>query len=88
MPLSGPLSEAALITAFISSTLVSRFAMNFKSTTETFGVGTRIEMPSSLPFRSGNTRPTALAAPVDVGIIESAAARPRYKSPCMVSSVG
>ena len=46
-----------------------------RSTTETFGVGTRIAEPSSLPLSSGSTRPTALAAPVVVGIIDSAAAR-------------
>ncbi len=50
---------------------------NLKSITETFGVGTRIETPSSLPFSSGSTRPTALAAPVEVGIIDNAAARAR-----------
>ena len=37
-------------------------------TSETLGVGTRIEVPSSLPFSSGITRPTALAAPVLVGM--------------------
>ena len=52
------------------------------------GVGTRIATPSSLPFSSGSTRPTALAAPVEVGIIDSAAARARYRSLCIVSSVG
>jgi len=46
-------------------------ATNLKSTTETFGVGTRIAEPSSLPLSSGSTRPTALAAPVVVGIIDS-----------------
>ena len=76
MPFSSP-SAAALIAALISSTEVARLARNLKSTTETFGVGTRIETPSSLPLSSGSTRPTALAAPVVVGIIESAAARPR-----------
>ena len=50
---------------------------NLKSTSETFGVGTRIEVPSSLPLRSGMTRPIALAAPVVVGIMFSAAARAR-----------
>ena len=34
------------------------------------------------------TSPTALAAPVEVGIIDSAAARARYRSLCIVSSVG
>ena len=49
--------------------MVARLAMNFRSTTETFGVGTRMAKPSSLPFSSGSTRPTALAAPVEVGIM-------------------
>ncbi|MND08373.1 hypothetical protein D3C83_309450 [compost metagenome] len=51
-----------------------------RSTTETSGVGTRMAIPSSLPFNAGKTRPIALAAPVEVGIIESAAARARRKS--------
>ncbi len=62
----------------------SRFAT--RSTHDTFGVGTRIEMPSSLPFSSGITSPTADAAPVVVGMIESAAARARRKSLCGRSS--
>ena len=45
--------------------------------TETFGVGTRIETPSSLPLSSGSTRPTAFAVPVEVGIIDSVVARAR-----------
>jgi hypothetical protein len=52
-------------------------ASKVRSTTETFGVGTRIATPSSLPLSSGSTRPTALAAPVEVGIIDIAAARAR-----------
>jgi hypothetical protein len=63
--------------SLISSTLVSRAASKVRSTTETLGVGTRIATPSSLPFSSGRTRPTALAAPVEVGIIDIAAARAR-----------
>src|SRR5207302_11328241 len=51
-----------------------------RSTTETFGVGTRIAKLSSLPFSSGMARYTAFAAPVDVGIIDSAAARARRRS--------
>ena len=43
-------------------------------------------MPSSLPFSSGSTSPTALAAPVVVGIIDSAAARARRRSLCGRSS--
>jgi hypothetical protein len=76
MPFSGP-SAAALIAALISSFVVFFLATNLKSTTETFGVGTRIDEPSSLPLRSGRTRPTALAAPVEVGIMFRAAARAR-----------
>jgi len=55
-----------------------RFAV--KSTNETLGVGTRIDVPSSLPFISGITKPMALAAPVDVGIMLTAAERARRKS--------
>src|SRR5690348_919594 len=53
---------------FTSSTVVGRFATKVRSTSETLIVGTRIEKPSSLPFRWGRTRPTAAAAPVFVGI--------------------
>ena len=44
---------------------------------ETLGVGTRNATPLSLPFRSGKTNATALAAPVEVGTILTAAARAR-----------
>ena len=70
-------TAASTMAALISSIVVVREASNVRSTTETFGVGTRIATPSSLPFSSGNTRPTALAAPVDVGIMDKAAARAR-----------
>ena len=43
-------------------------------------VGTRIAKPSSLPFSSGSTRPTAAAAPVLVGIIDMVAERARRRS--------
>src|ERR1700709_490401 len=76
MPLSAP-DAAARIAPFTSSTVVGRLATNFKSTSDTFGVGTRTDTPSRLPLSSGSTRPTALAAPVEVGIIDSAAARAR-----------
>ena len=76
MPFSW-LAAASFTALLISATSVLREATNLKSITETLGVGTRIETPSSLPFSSGSTRPTALAAPVEVGIIDRAAARPR-----------
>src|SRR5438477_644661 len=53
-----------------------------RSTTDTLIVGTRIAMPSSLPFRCGSTRPTAVAAPVVVGIMLTAPARARRRSLC------
>ena len=75
--------------ALISSTDVARLAMNSRSTTETFGVGTRIATPSSLPFRLGQHQTHGLGgARAEVGIIDKAAARARYRSLCMVSSVG
>ena len=58
------------------------FSSATRSTIETFEVGTRIAMPSSLPLSSGSTSPTARAAPVVVGIIDSAAARARRRSLC------
>ena len=48
-----------------------------RSTTLPVGTGRRIEMPVSLPFRAGITSPTALAWPVLVGMMFSAAARQR-----------
>ena len=51
-----------------------------KSTTETLGVGTRIAIPLSFPLRSGITNATALAAPVEVGTILTAAALALRKS--------
>ena len=51
-----------------------------RSVIEPVGVGTRIEMPSSLPLSSGSTRPIAFAAPVELGMIDSAAARMRRRS--------
>jgi len=71
------MGAAGALGGYAVSALVARLATNFRSTTETLGVGTRIETPSSLPFSSGSTRPIALAAPVEVGICESAAARAR-----------
>ena len=47
---------------------------------ETSEVGTRMEMPVSLPFRSGRTLPTALAAPVEDGMMFSRMPRPPRQS--------
>src|SRR6185503_18895835 len=74
MPLSGP-SAAALNAALTDSAVADFDSIAVRSTTETFGVGTRNAIPSSLPLSCGSTSPTAAAAPVVVGMIESAAAR-------------
>src|SRR5690606_4625028 len=68
---------AFLNAALTSSTVTSFFNSTVKSTIEPVTVGTRRAVPSNLPFKEGITRPIALAAPVDEGIIDSAAARPR-----------
>src|SRR6187401_3666770 len=85
MPLSW-FAAASFTALLISSLSVLRLATNLKSIIETLGVGTRIATPSSLPFSSGSTKPTAFAAPVEVGIIDSAAARARRRSLCGRSS--
>src|SRR5258708_18290828 len=59
-----------------------------RSTTDTFAVGTRMAMPSSLPLSLGSTRPTAVAAPVVVGIMLTARARGRRRSLCGKSWIG
>ena len=81
MPFSFP-SAAALNAALISSTVVFLESSAVRSTSETFGVGTRMEVPFSFPFSSGITSPIIFAAPVDDGIMLSAAARARRRSSC------
>ena len=51
-------------------------------------MGTLTAVPSNLPANSGKTNPTALAAPVEVGIIEEDAALALLKSECKVSNTG
>ena len=51
-----------------------------RSTTETSLVGTRKLMPVMRPFSSGMTSPTALAAPVEEGIILPKILRPVLQS--------
>src|SRR5512145_1833920 len=79
MPLSSP-SEAAFMAALISSYLAGFSSRAVKSTTDTFGVGTRNAMPVSLPLRDGMTLPTALAAPVEDGMMFWPAPRPPRQS--------
>jgi hypothetical protein len=79
MFLSEPFA-ASFIAALISSMLVARLAVKVRSTSDTLIVGTRTAKPSSLPFSSGSTSPTAAAAPVLVGIIDCVAERARRRS--------
>src|SRR5574344_2934853 len=66
--------------AQISSYLAGLARFTVKSTTDTSRVGTRIDIPVSLPLSSGITLPTALAAPVEDGMMLPAAARPPRQS--------
>src|SRR5262249_53940581 len=79
IPLSGPAAAArnASLTAAGEADLAGS---TVRATTETVAEGTRIAMPSSLPLSSGSTRPTAVAAPVVVGIMLTAPARARRRS--------
>ena len=79
MPFS-PLAAASSYAAFTSPADAGCFSVATKSVTEPVGVGTRIAMPFSLPLSSGSTMPTALAAPVEVGIMFTAPARARRMS--------
>ena len=72
--------DAAVMALFTLSTFIVFFDTNLKSISDTLGVGTLIAVPSSFPDNSGITNPTALAAPVDVGIIDIDAALALLKS--------
>merc|ERR1711972_1146351 len=73
-------SERFLTSAQISSYDVSFSNSHVRSTTETSMVGTRKAMPVSLPLTSGITLATALAAPVEEGMMLPDAARPPRQS--------
>merc|ERR1719262_827788 len=79
MPFMGP-SDSALIAATISSIEAPFSIRAVRSTTETSGVGTRKAIPVSLPFNSGITLPTALAAPVAEGMMFAEAQCPPRQS--------
>src|SRR5205807_4375224 len=83
----GPLAAArkASLTAWA---LAGFSSSAVRSTTETLAVGTRIASPSSLPLSWGSTSPTAVAAPVVVGIMLTAPARARRRSLCGKSWMG
>ena len=71
---------ASFIAALTSSTVTLRLVITVRSTTLPVETGTRKEIPVSLPFSSGITKPTAFAAPVVLGMMFIAAARARYGS--------
>mmetsp|Transcript_19230 Transcript_19230/g.49305 ORF Transcript_19230/g.49305 Transcript_19230/m.49305 type:complete len:216 (-) Transcript_19230:460-1107(-) len=73
-------SERFLISAQISSYVVGASNSHVKSTTDTSMVGTRKAMPVSLPATAGITLATALAAPVEEGMMLPDAARPPRQS--------
>ena len=60
--------------------VAGRARLAVRSTTETSRVGTRKAIPVSFPSSSGMTLPTALAAPVEEGMILPDAARPPRQS--------
>jgi hypothetical protein len=82
IPFSRSVPAAERNASFTSSTLVSRPTRTTRSTMDPVGTGARIDMPSTLPLRSGITTPIARAAPVDVGMRLIAAARARRRSSC------
>merc|ERR1719510_145002 len=73
-------AAASLIAATISSYFAPFSKRQVRSTTDTSGVGTRKAMPVSFPFTAGSTLPTALAAPVDDGMMFCDAQRPPRQS--------
>ena len=85
IPFIGPLA-AARKASLICWTVTGFSTTTARSVSETSGVGTRMAMPSIFPLSSGMTREVAFAAPVVVGMIESAAARARRRSLCGRSS--
>src|SRR5712692_7512451 len=81
MPRSSP-PAASSNAALMSSAVVVLPSCTVRSTTDTSRSGTRKEMPANLPASSGSTSATARLAPVEVGMMLSAAARARRRSLC------
>ena len=82
MPASGAGAARSANAALISAAVVGRSASIVRSTIEPVGTGTRTAKPLRRPASSGITRPSAFAAPVDVGTRLTAAARARRMSLC------
>src|SRR3990170_726890 len=68
MPFSGP-SAASFIAALTASLVTGLAISQVRSTQLPVGTGTRSEIPVILPLSAGITIPTALAAPVLVGMM-------------------
>ena len=79
MPLRGP-SDACFTTFLMYSYLAAFSRRQVRSTTDTLGVGTQKATPVSSPFSSGMTLPTALAVPVEAGMMFWAAPQPSHHS--------
>ena len=63
---------AAVLMALRTSSIFAGFeTRHVRSTTETSGAGTQNAMAVSLPFNSGSTSPTVLAAHIEDGMIFS-----------------
>lgn len=73
-------SAASFRALFTSSGVAETLSSHTRSTIETVGVGTLIDIPLSLPSNSGITTPIAFAAPVVDGIRFKAPARARRRS--------
>ena len=86
MPIRLP-SDAFFNSELISSMVTSFFRTQVKSVREPSGMGTLTAKPSIFPFNSGITSDTAFAAPVVVGMIETAAALALLKSLCGKSKI-
>jgi hypothetical protein len=69
-----------LISAQISAMVAAVLSSQVRSTTDTSLVGTRKDMPVSFLFSDGMTTPTALAAPVLLGMMFSRMPRPPRQS--------
>ena len=63
-----------------SANLAGFLSLTVRSTTETFMTGTLKAIPVIFPLSSGMTRPTALAAPVELGMMFPLAALPPLQS--------
>src|SRR6195952_2158227 len=73
-------SDCAFISAQISLYVAGFSSSTVKSMTDTSEVGTRKDIPVSFLFNAGITTPTALAAPVDDGMMFSRMPRPPRQS--------